>query len=750
MSLGIKSSWRARIGWHGVPGLSLVPRELAIRPLHATPFAVHYRQLSSEARGVTPAVADTVQGSDYGASKTSAVEYQLKRYVGEIEPAAPVRQHQSSRQSVLVEPFIEYPHKAEAHRSKHRHHKSVTRQLQLERIRMAQRKPLPNWRFVLQNLTAWTPEQMSSDWQVDALKVVLPKEAAKEMLSGVDNNIWAINRRTGCVMKLYQGVGPDGSTSLVLSGSETSLNKATEEILQVAKKAIVIRLPNRSVDAVSDAQSQTGLAAHKTKKPSKERAIISTPWREPQLEGVHRPYIIKTSVKDIAKPTEWTKESFEHYVASLTNARVAPHLVSRVYSSDTDHDKTVVSLLHDAFNDEAAQPCLSLSAFKRALTFMSQKGLSHRPDARALFVRMETYGLGMDAEVFNILLQSTVKVQDLRSFDSMLRLMAGRGHMPNLDTWLLFLRLVQNEDVKKYVVGAMTSKGLLRTRAAVQRVAEEMAPYDIGRAISQGKDLQAFLLEQETRYGPGWLTRHAGNRIVEILGRFSRFEESFALLDIMSCDHPMSHPDIVTFNTILTHAKIQNKISVAATVLRKMEEVAPRVVPDSVTYHLLFEMAWKHRHPSVVRVVWYYAALAQLTSYQMRRRISLLLKGAASGAGGEKLGQLQGSALVAGSTAGPHGLVPAGADAPKTGSQLNRWLKEQYAAWEPEVSLGAMFAEALERDLQARRDVKKGGDATRLPEPKPLVLGLRKKEVSDGSSDGTDKEGLLLRKAVQI
>ncbi|EOO02719.1 putative pentatricopeptide repeat domain-containing protein [Phaeoacremonium minimum UCRPA7] len=653
--------------------------------------------------------------------------------------AAVLRLGQSK--SVLVEPSYMYPSKAETDRSQRRHHQSVTQQMRLEQNRVRQRKPLPDWRVILQQLTAWTPER-SDDWQADAVKIILPKETASEMLSGVDNNIWAIRRRTGCAMKLFQNDGEDGSSSVVLSGSEVSLNKAAEEILRVAKKATIIRLPQTPEKADQDMDEKDGPTSHVA---SKSKAVINAPWRE--NGHLTRPYTLKGSVNDIAKPSEWTKESFEMYVSALVNARVPNHLLSKAYPYGGSHDKTVISLLHTVFNDDATRSALSTSAFKLALAFMCRKGHPYRPDARALFVRMEQFGLRMDTEVFNILLQSTVKVKDLRNFDTTMRLMVGRGHAPDLATWVLFLRIIHSEDVKRYILHAMATKGLLRTQSALRRVAKELAPHDADRAVAQGKGLQAFMADQEARYGAGWLTRDAGNRIMDVLGRFGRFDDCLALLDIMATAGPAARPDIVTLNTILTHAKVRGSMRVAADALRKVEQLQTltarsRVLPDAITYHLLFEMAWKRRLPHAIGVVWRYAALARLTSYRMRRRASQLLAGELSPSTMKKLGPLAGEdaaiggALVDSKTL--EALVASSDDRDKAlqnmGAAVSEWYQEQYRHWEPDVNLGTMLGVAMERDFEALeggRDGKNKAEGSELVQQKPLTLQLRPRVERD-------------------
>lgn len=756
MSLGIKLSWRAR---STRMGLSLIPRELFVHSVH--PHTILPARPPARRRLYTTADGGEQLPSLAGASSQRPARYREGDSGLSDEDAADaavLRLGQSK--SILVEPAYVYPSKAETHRSRQRHHQSVTQQMRLEQTRVQQRKPLPDWRVILQQLTAWTPER-TDDWQSDAVKIILPKEVANEMLSGVDNNIWAIRRRTGCAMKLYQGDGEDGSSSVVLSGSEVSLNKAAEDILRVAKEATIIRLPQTPEKSEEESDEENESAD--LVEGNDGKVIINAPWKE--RGRLTHPYTLKGSVNDISKPSEWTNASFEQYVSALVNARVPRHLLKKAYPYGGSHDKAVISLLHTVFNDDATRACLSTSAFKLALSFMCSKGHPFRPDARALFVRMEQFGVRMDTDVFNILLQSTVKVKDLRNFDTTVRLMVGRGHAPDLATWLLFLRIVHSEDVKRYILHAMAAKGLLRTQSALRRVAKELAPHDADRALAQGRGLEDFMADQEARYGAGWLTRDTGNRVMDVLGRFGRFDDCLGLLNIMTtAAGPAARPDIVTINTILAHAKVRGSLRVAVDTLRKLEELQEqeqqqyqqqqhqqqpsatrrrRLLPDVTTYHLLFEIAWRRRLPHAIGVVWRYAALARQTSYRMRRRASQLLAGelspatmkklgglVAGGAGGEDGAGGLGGALIDGRTL--EALVGASDDHGKAlrnmGAAVSDWYQEQYRPWEPDVKLGTMLSIAIERDVEALEDgedEKSEAEGSELAERKPLKLQLK-------------------------
>ncbi|KAK1770965.1 putative pentatricopeptide repeat domain-protein [Phialemonium atrogriseum] len=644
----------------------------------------------------------------------------------------PVRQH-GPRESVLVEPRIEYPHRRETQRSERRNHQGITAQLRLERIRAAQSAPPPNWRAVLHTLTVWTPK-----YSEDTVEVVLPEDAASLLFSDAVDNIWDIQSRTGVTMKIESGAAKDGPQTLLLSGDRRAIDKAIEDILSVTKKITSVLL-SRPVDRSGSLYPLEG------------QETSSTPpvsiWDG--QTSFARPYALTRRAEDIPRPSSWTKRSLEEYVIALTMGRLPPTLASTIYPKGMSHDEAVIQQLHQTFNDPTARPALSSSAFKMALAFMARKGHTFRPHSRALFVRMEMFGMRMDTEVFNLLAESAVKARDLRSFSMTTNLMVKRGHRPNLRTWILFLRLIKSEEVKRYILHAMNHTELLDSPSAAREVAKEMASHDIDRAIQQGKDLQTFLTDQDALYGSDWLSRDAGNKIIEILGRHGRFDDCGDFLDVMSRSIP-GGPDVVALNTALTHCKVQNDLHRAVDLLERFDnsnnsnntaeqQQRGAAVPDAITYHLLSELGWRHKLPHVTGLVWRYSCLVNKTSYRMRRRAAdLLRKGAGAatasssstatagdgnGDGDDDAHTIQ-ALLVnevtsdyaeAGSDPAVRDNPDADADADDPMRQMMQWYRRRHRDWEPAAPLSALLREALARDarlLRVRRRRRLGASSS--------------------------------------
>jgi len=723
MSLGVKSIWRVPTG---VRRLSLIPR--ARLPAVSKPVAPSQliRLLSSQRLARRRNTTGTASSDDGNPSSSKSVVAPVT--LVDRLTHLPVRQH-GARESVLVEPRIEYPHRRETRQSERRNHQGVTAQLRLDRIREAQHVPPPNWRAVLHALTVWTPK-----YSQDTVEVVLPEDAADLLQSDAEENIWDIQSRTGVTMELESRAGEDGPRSLLLSGDRHAIETAVEDILNVTKKVTRVKLPGETKPVPSSGSSSPSGVQETEPPPPVPIWETRTPPR--------RPYTLKTRAEDIPRPSTWTRTSVEEYVAALTMSRVPPTLASSIYPKGVSHSEVVIMQLHQIFNDPSAHQVLSTSAFKQALGFMAQKGLTFRPHARALFVRMEMLGLRMDTEVFNLLAESSVKARDLRSFSTTVNLMVKRGHRPNLRTWVLFLRLIKSEEVKRYILHSMNQTGLLSSPAAVKEIAAEMASHDIDRAIQQGKDLTTFLADQDTLYGPAWLSQSAANKVLETLGRHGRFSECGAFLDVMARS-ASARPDVVALNTVLTHCKAQNNLHEAVSVLELFEAKTRHndvVVPDVTTYHLLSELGWRHKMPHVAGLVWRYACLVNKTSYRMRVRAGKLLRKSTTAAAAttepaQNLSDAEQAppnpAAAAAAASRPATDVETlfisevtSDAAPGTSmQQMLEWYRQRHDDYEPAAPLGALLREALERDVQLRRDLKEGRPAA----VRPVALPTRRR-----------------------
>ncbi|KAJ4306082.1 hypothetical protein N0V88_000878 [Collariella sp. IMI 366227] len=551
----------------------------------------------------------------------------------------PIRRH-GPTDSVLARPVTPYSNRREAREELQRSHRGLYRQRSLgyKRVRLLP----PDWRLALHDLTAHTPVQTADR---DAFKIILPKHAAELLLSDRWNNLWNIKSRTGCEVTLVrpggQGAvaasagegreqnkddaganatphpdsGSDVNAYIKLRGKKHAVATAVDDILSVTRGATILRIPDGS--ETHDNAGQAGQP-----QPNMVQGRVSYF----NLPDSCRPYVLNIRADEIPRPAKWTIEAFQEYVAALTMGRIPGTEARRLYPGGEQHKFLVLKLLARAFTHPDTVAVVSNPALKLALRYMARSGISHIRSAERLIDYARTLNLPLDTDTWNLMLELSAKSKNLLAFHSRLKDMIYCGLQPNLRTWTLFLRLIEAEDVRRYILLAMQTKKFFDDSIANNAVASEMANHDIYRAIQLGQDMDTFFALQREVYGSGWhMTRYAANRYLDNLGRYGKFDQCHWLLDKMFANSK-GRPNATSLNTVLTHCKHQNKIDLAVEFVRKFDEHNCNVA-DKVTFHLLFEMARKLQKPQVLGVVFRYAHLCDMTTDRMRHRGIKLLAG---------------------------------------------------------------------------------------------------------------------------
>ena len=538
----------------------------------------------------------------------------------------PIRPH-GALNSVLVKPVDVPPHLKERHEAKHRNRKELVQQVRIDARRRSDQPG--DWRAILDLLTKWTPELAAPQ---DAIKVTIPRESLQILLSDSQRNLWNIKSRAGrCRITLYQP--PEQANAdpyIMLGGLPTAITAAVTEILSITSKAKVLNLQGSSSTGPHDGRPFSDAAPSVT---VTQIGVRVTPILEHKTPVPHKPYNLEMRADRIPRPREWTFETFEQYVAALVMGSLPPGLSDKLYhgiGGDT-HQNAVVAQLRAAFDDPAASAAISSPAFKLALSYLTQDGETFVGHAQALLERVRTLGLPMDTEVFNMMASTATESKNLLAFKVMIDLMLAQNLKPDTQTWLLFLRIIEAEEVRRYILHSMLTKGLLSDPHTVNSVATEMGEHDAYRAIQLGQDTDAFLAGLRELYGPEWrLTRSAANRYLNILARHGKFDDLKKLLRHMWTNQD-SKPDTMSLNTILARCRYQRKVIFAVKIIRMFDEQDPTIA-DQHTMQLLLELARHTSRPHLFGAVWRYAHLVELTTDRaLSRGWTLLRRGAEGG-----------------------------------------------------------------------------------------------------------------------
>ncbi|KAK4178315.1 hypothetical protein QBC36DRAFT_108102 [Triangularia setosa] len=525
-----------------------------------------------------------------------------------------------------------------------------------------------DWRLILETLLKQTPVL---EHDVLVVKVRLPEDGFQRLETDFHNNFWDICSRTGCRMRLYTTTnrkrpGPAPSVwekglkglrwsttqekFILIFGGLDNVTAAYNGIVRAVKGSILVgtRTENNWKDFLrlagrAEQEMSLRIGGHEAEDSKRgedsttevqSRKPVSRPRELARFHETHpEPYRLAVRADQIPALENgevWTKASFLRYIRRLVGGQLTPGEQRFLYGGEGDeqttHADAVVRQLQLAFYDEACVDSVSLPALKDALRYLAQSPhgsrFTHVPGE--LVRRVKSLGLQLDADVFNWVAQFAVKAKHLRAFQRTLGTMVHEGHVPNFKTWLLFLRLIKAEDVRRYVLRAMNTKGYLTDPECMRRIYAEMAGLDLHRALELRQDFQSFLQSQRGLYGPDWrLTVWIGNILIHKYGTSGQLNSLFQVLEAMIAAG--ERPDTITLNMILSHCRDQRKLSLAISTLEFFSKHS-LAQPDEITYRLLFSMAWTSRRLHLTTYIFRHAILAGFDSHLMRSRVATLLK----------------------------------------------------------------------------------------------------------------------------
>lgn len=580
------------------------------------------------------------------------------------------------------------------------------------------------WTDTLDLLRQSTRHKINKSRQMSAMRIVLPGNWDLEVSN---RSVDFIDSSSGLRRKLRIYNDHRNPSAIIVRGTRRALAKAAEELLKGRSGIKIFQL------------GQVASCDYETKQlwPKIQAQDKNIPVSQYHSLWIHREHPeehwIDTKYEDIPKPSTWTAGGFDSYITKLVCGRLRPHLIMPLYGQQTknegraghhlDTDGIRIKLIMDAFMDPEARPHITTPILKMALAFMAHRG-GHRATADRLFTHAEEWGLPMDTETFNIMLEGYVTKRDHRYFYLFLRKMTARYYQANARTWLLFLRLVEKDFEKRQIVAAIWELGLFKDPGLSRAVAGTMTSLDAYAAFRSGMCLEDFMRRQKGRYGDQWLSKDALNAVLREYLRFygeSRLEpaEYTVLIDQFQRDgHSVS---IDTVNLILENCVVNQDWNAAVWALHLMWRDGCDA--DHVTYGHIIKLAINTSSPHALAAGFFYGAL----DYHLRTPIRYHLKKVFFGRHSNEFWDYNQVPIFTAEIAAAM-KVP---DLPQSTKAHSRAISVVNAAGEgmvPTQPLAVTMASAVLRD----RELKRGG------KPKPLEIGMRKKTASDEADELDD------------
>ncbi|PTB68649.1 hypothetical protein BBK36DRAFT_154006 [Trichoderma citrinoviride] len=479
---------------------------------------------------------------------------------------------------------------------------------------------IPDWSETF-NLLKRMMTRRSEPSSMAAMRIVLPKSWALELGS---KKIEFVDSTTGLLAKLRVSSDHQDPSAIILRGKSSVLANAAEELVAACKDVEVYKLGEVAAFGYEVQRLWPGIegaADGGSLIPDDKQDNI---W----VHQEYQTYWIDTPYEEAPRPEMWTMENLDGYIRMLVCGRLRPHLALRYYAKPekdgtfVDTDGIRVQLIMAALTDEDAKACITPSILKMAMSFMAHKG-GHRADADRLLTLAEEWGIPLDTEAYNIMLEGYVTKRDVAFFHKLLLKMQQRYFQPNARTWLLFLELVEKEMERRQIIVAMYDLGLFKDPATRRGIARIMATHDAYVAFRSGKRLDAFMAEQKSRYGDDWFTTDAMNSILTEFFRFHershrRFDDFRGLIEKQSEDGRKVGTD--TINLVLEKCLVYKDWDTAVWALTKLHESGCEA--DHLTYQYVIRLAIRLHLPHALGVAVFYAAL----EYKLRDVTRVILR----------------------------------------------------------------------------------------------------------------------------
>ncbi|MCJ1382091.1 hypothetical protein MMC17_005203 [Xylographa soralifera] len=330
--------------------------------------------------------------------------------------------------------------------------------------------------------------------------------------------------------------------------------------------------------------------------------------------GASRYYQVRA--QDIPRPAIWSNFTFAAHVKKLAQSKVSRLMHRHLYRKQITHTDAVHAIIMLLFKDASLRPYVSTEAFNIALSFCYKN--SNISSARKLFNIMDDIHVTISAETFNIMLRGAAARKDLHNFTYLLRVMTGRGVSPDGDTWIAFLMVIKDKRVKLLITRYMRESGMLKDAAMLQPVVGQIIDIEFASHLADDQDVESFVLLMDSRYGPNWLSTHAGNQMCYIFGENGLVSQAIEVLGLMvdrGCQ-----PDNVTLHIFLGHCRRLRQPQRAIELLQ-LFKLQYNVSPNQDEYDSMFMLAWRSKLMNCCRVIWRVACLEAAVSYRMQELV---------------------------------------------------------------------------------------------------------------------------------
>lgn len=504
---------------------------------------------------------------------------------------------------------------------------------------------------------------------------VLPKGVVARFTGNAGAALKEIQEHTGCHVQIAGGVPrskkvSDTFAGLDFMGSSSQIKRALEmlpqllDVLPVEQKMGIhgsrkldefaierkdrsgeelnsasVPLADGSLEHQDPASNDRGIEQEldrwdeEDEKWTSPSTVIRAVWTEDRLRKLRVRNVLDKPPESLSTPLEVTA-----YVEDLCQS--VPRSIRRLRGKDhvreikMGHVQTVMRKLISLFSTPVVARMATSHAIDRAIQFLAKH--SNFAAFRELYVALEDGGYTLTTSNWNCCLAAAAKADDVHNYRYTLKVMLRHEAKPDPVTWATFHDLMCRRFPRgrRLIEDSMAEKGLLSDSKAARLLVQNCINHDMKQHMALGGDLQTFVRLYDNRFNSlyglqkfQWLTVDAVNRMAAVLIPLGRLVDAFNLLkEFHERNGESAALEVATLNTFLTSSLRDRDLRSAVATLKHFRVGQPgAVVPDEITYRILFTIAWDRLYSNVVRVIWRYACANGHVSKSILKRMKTSL-----------------------------------------------------------------------------------------------------------------------------
>ncbi|KAI9769266.1 MAG: hypothetical protein M1840_004395 [Geoglossum simile] len=549
--------------------------------------------------------------------------------------------------------------------------------------------PSADWRIALNLLESYSYRFPTEGGRCESY-ITVPEEDVGYVIGRFGDTLRCLQEQSGCLIQVTRKRVGDRYFVVRITGTEEGIIEAKKFMEATKPGGLVLKGYATVSSTLAGRELDTGV-------PPTHRGPISPMPSLALMDGLSREH------------REGTR-SFAQRVRRLSASPVTRKRTRFLRSKFGSSLENVARTIFQLFERPQNRPFITTRAVNEALRFfMTHNLVAH---ARKLFADSESHYLAVDTTTFNIMLRGAAKAKDLRNFTFLLGLMVKRDIRPDSRTWCTLLAVLDRKEARASIVRRMEEKKLLSDPEVVREVCRQIMSDVATDWLNASKNPLSLLEYMEERFTAEWYSASAINRYLDELGKRGMMREAWKLLETVdACGFRFNS---TTVNTVLTHCLRYKKGDWAVQLFRAADD-RWGIIPDGITYRLLFKISWTLRLYNMARVVWRYACIAGAVDFRMYRLVKQSLQCHArfsESAIGQSWGMTAGRVIagmsISGSSDISFGLISGirtsetvPSQSTKRGAEQIDILNQDLAAfgkWEPVYPLSVMLAEAFATD----------------------------------------------------